>query len=108
MKRPPFKMVGSRGASLTRDGKHIVSGRASFVWEQFLLNRASGVPGEYKIRANHPNAPRGERPWHRLDWTPEEAEEMILAWSPPWSGPKKIARMHKLRAARQERGLPVG
>ena len=104
MKRPPFKMLPSRGAALRRDGKHVVSGRASFVWETYLLNRASGVPGEYEIR-------RGENgsPWHRLDWSIEDGEEALLLWGfLKAHRTQRVMRCQKRRRARAERGLPVG
>lgn len=107
MKRPPFKMLPSRQATLTCDGKHVVSGRASFVWENFLLRRISGVPGAYEISARNTKK-------HRLDWTPEEARLYVLETAAQHHrtirvlAARKIARALVTRAARQTRGLPVG
>lgn len=99
MKRPPFLMRASRGATLRRDGKFLVGGRASFVWETFLKSRAAGVPGDYEIRASD------RQPWHRLDWTIEEAEEMLATWG--MFGAKRVKQMQAFRARRVDRGLPV-
>lgn len=98
-KRPPFLMKPSRIAVLRCDGIFVISGRASFVWETFLLRRASGVPGLYEISG--PNA----GVWHKLDWTIEEATEMLRGWG--MFGVKRVSQMEKLRASRSERGLPV-
>lgn len=100
MKRPPFEMRASRYATLLRDGRFILGGRASFVWESFLQSRVAGVPGVYEIRSD-----RG-KPWHRLDWTIEEAEEALAAWGIFGAG--RVKRMKTMRAGRARRGLPVG
>ncbi len=100
MKRPPFKMLPSRnGAVLRRDGKFVKAGRASFVWETFLMSRAAGVPGVYEVRLN-------AGPWHRLTWTIEEAEERLAAESKMF-GKNKIDRCRRTRDARARRGLEV-
>jgi hypothetical protein len=101
MKRMPFKMIPSRSATLMRDGKFVVGGRASFVWECFLKNRAAGVSGNYIIRSDR------NHPWHRLDWTIEEAEIALMEWSKMF-GRKNVERARVTRKARAERGLPVG
>jgi hypothetical protein len=102
VKRPPFVMKPSRSAALTCDGKFVVAGRASFVWETFLHRRVSGVPGEYAIRADQ------GKPWHRLDWTMNEAEEALRDWYAKGVGRHRVPRMLKLRESRRQRGLPVG
>ena len=101
MTKPPFKLRGNRHAVLTRDGKFVISARSPFVWETYLLSRAGGVPGEYKIRADDLKV------WHTLDVTIEEAEEQLVAWSKMF-GRQKVARERKRRERRAERGLPVG
>lgn len=100
--RPPFQMRPSRQAVLTCDGRFIVAGRASFVWETFLMRRAAGVPGDYAIRAD---GPRRGRPWHRLDWTVEQAEDALSEWG--IFGPGRVAQMRQMRESRERRGLPV-
>lgn len=102
MKRPPFKMLPARGATLRCDGKFVVGGRASFAWETFLQRRIAGVPGRYEIRLTGPVGP-----WHKLDWTPEEAEEVYRAGLPKYRSGAVIARLHGTREARRRRGLPV-
>ena len=102
-KRPPFRMKPANHAVLTCDGKHVTSARATFVWEQFLMRRISGVPGEYKIR----DARKG-RPWHRLDWTPEQAEEMLAGEFGGMFKKRRVAQAKAIRARREQRGLPVG
>lgn len=99
--KPPFKMLPHRAAALVCDGKHVVSGRASFVWETFLMRRAAGVPGDYAIR-------RGERgaPLHDVDLSIEEAEAELEQWGRFAAG--RLRRARRTRAAREKRGLPVG
>lgn len=99
MPRPPFQMKASRHASLRCDGKFVVGGRASFVWETFLLRRCAGVPGAYEIRADR------DRPWHTLDWTIGDAEDALERWGR--FGYRHVARMRKLRQSRINRNLPV-
>jgi hypothetical protein len=93
-------MLPSRGAALTCDGKHVVSGRASFVWETFVLRRAAGVPGDYAIRRNAPGAP-----WHKISASIEEAEAVLR--SSRIFGKGKVERARKTRVGRERRGLPV-
>ena len=102
MKRPPFVMKPSRPAVLRCDGRFVVAGRASFVWETFLQRRVAGVPGEHEIRADQ------GKPWHRLDWTMDEAEEALTAWYGKSVGRHRVSRMLRLRESRRKRGLPVG
>jgi hypothetical protein len=99
MKNPPFKMLPSRNAVLRCDGKFVISGRASFAWETYLMRRAVGVPGVHEIRSS-------SGVWHRLDHTISEAEEMLGGWG--MFPERRIARARKLRASRIRRGLPVG
>lgn len=108
MKRTPFKMSTSRSATLRCDGKFIVSGRASFVWETFLMRRAAGVPGRHEIRAElgEPRSGLRSRPWHKLEWTMEEAEQGLADWFGPRSG-KYVARARRIRAGRGRQGLMV-
>jgi len=106
VKRPPFKMLPSRQASLSCDGKFVCGGRASYVWETFLMRRIAGVPGDYVISA------RGTKK-HRLDWTIEEAEaEMVNDRQPNHMrkvfSERRLQRGRQTRAARERRGLPVG
>jgi hypothetical protein len=103
MTRPPFQMRASRGAALRRDGKHIVSGRASYVWERFLYARVAGVPGDYEIRMAEPG---GSGPWHKLDWSIGQAEYALSEWGT--FGSRRVALMKRTRLARKNRGLPVG
>jgi hypothetical protein len=100
MRRPPFLMKTSRHAVLRCDGRFIVGGRASFVWETFLERRVAGVPGAHEIRRDG-----NENPWHRLDWTIEEATEALLHWGS--FGPRRVKRLEKSRASRAARGLEV-
>jgi hypothetical protein len=100
MKRSPFLMKASITAVLRCDGKFVVGGRASFVWETFLQRRVAGIPGLYEVTKG-----RGY-PWHRLDWTMDEAEEALLAWG--MFGKRRVKRMLTMRAGRARRGLPVG
>ncbi len=100
MKRPPFTMAASRHATLRCDGKCIVSSRASFVWETFLMRRAAGVPGLYEIRSDR------DKPWHRLDWTIDEGVEALGEWG--MFGKHRVVRTESTRQARLARGLPVG
>jgi hypothetical protein len=97
-KIPPFQMKPSRQASLKCDGKFVVAGRASFVWETFLMRRASGVPGGYEIR--------GPGPWHKVDLSIGQAEELLTTWG--FLGNRRVSRAQKIRAGRAKRGLPVG
>lgn len=99
--RMPFKMLPSRRASYRRDGKHIVSGRASFVWQNVLEARVAGIPGVHEVKAD-----TGTR-WHRIDLSIEEAEEAYLAWR-TLHREAAISRLRRTRAARERRGLPVG
>jgi hypothetical protein len=102
--KPPFTMKPSRSAVLRCDGKFVVSGRASFVWETFLLRRAAGVPGNYEIRRNS----RGHKdnpPWHALNFTMEEGELALLEWGS--FGPRRVTRMRKVRENRRRQGLEV-
>jgi hypothetical protein len=101
-KRPPFKMLPSRPATLTCDGRHVVSGRASFVFETFLMRRASGVPGDYLIRRSHG---REATPWHRLDWTMDEATDALATYG--FLGASRVRRAMQTRANREAQGLPV-
>lgn len=101
--RPPFVMKASRSAVLRCDGKFVVSGRASFVWETFLLRRAAGVPGVYEISRGRQGGVGA--PWHTLSWTIDDAETALSSWG--IFGPRRLARMRKLRASRTGRGLPV-
>lgn len=101
MPRPPFVMKPSRHAVLTCDGKFVIAGRASFVWETFLLRRAAGVPGRYLIRSGN------DKPWHLLECTVEEAEQELIAWMTMF-GKRRVKQMQKMRASRGQRGLPVG
>jgi hypothetical protein len=96
---PPFNMLPSRPAVLRCDGTFVVGGRASFVWETFLMRRASGVPGDYEIRAEQ------GRPWHRIVWTIEEAEADLGSWG--IFGRRRQARARRIRERRAQRGLPV-
>lgn len=104
MKKPPFKIKPSTRAVLMCDGKFVIGGRTSFVWETFLMRRAAGVPGEYAMRGGD----RGE-PFHRVAATIEEAEiELALCNGLPRHGARQVERMRETRAARERRGLPVG
>jgi hypothetical protein len=96
-KIPPFKMLASRQASLKCDGKFVVAGRASFVWETFLMRRASGVPGDYEIR--------GPGPWHEVGLSIEQAEALLEAWG--FLAHRRVARARRIREGRTKRGLPV-
>jgi hypothetical protein len=94
-------MLPSRQAALKCNGRFVTAGRASFVFETFLMRRAAGVPGVYEIA-------RGERgsPWHRLDWTMEEAEAALASgWK--LSGARRVRQAHTTREARRQQGLPV-
>lgn len=108
MKGAPFLIKGSRGAVLVcvRPGeevaRHVVSGRATFVWETFLMRRASGVPGEYRIRGARPGR---ETKWHLVNLTIEEAEAELLEWG--FLGPGRVKRAQQTREGRKRRGLPV-
>lgn len=99
--RHPFKMLPSRGAVLRCDGKFVIGGRASFVWETLVNRRAAGVPGVYEIRA------AGSTTWHRVDATIEEAEAEIESWHSMFTA-RRLARLRKTREGRKQRGLPVG
>ena len=101
---PPFRMSSSRGATLKRDGKFLVGGRASFCWETFLQSRVAGVPGKYEIALAVPQ--HRHTVWHTLEWTIEEAEYALAGWG--LFGPRRVARMRKMREGRERRGLPVG
>ena len=92
-------MKPSTSAVLRCDGTFVISGRASFVWETFLLRRVAAIPGAYEIRGP-------SKKWHKLDWTPEQATEMLLDWG--FTGKKRVASMKKLRERRAARNLPVG
>lgn len=99
--KTPFKMLPSRGAVLRCDGRFVISGRASFVFETYLLRRAAGVPGEYEIRA----ADKGV--WHKLAYTVEEADaELERVYVK--LGKARLALARKTRETRIRRGLPVG
>jgi hypothetical protein len=97
-------MLANRQASLTCNGKFIVAGRAHFVWETFLMRRIAGVPGVYEIGANGLKR-------HRLDWTIQEAEEVMLNIGTTRTGTffaaRKLARGRRTRAERERRGLEV-
>lgn len=101
MKRPPFQMKASRRATLKRDGKFVVGGRASFCWETFLMSRIAGVPGCYEIRLD-----RKDSPWHQLDWSMDEAEQFFRSVGGLASRTRPNAALIT-RANRQRRGLPV-
>ena len=90
----------SRRATLMRDGKFLVGGRASFVWADYIQARAAGIPGRYEIRSDTSTV------WHQLDWTIEEAEQALRLWG--MFGPKRLRQMRDLRGRREQRGLPVG
>jgi hypothetical protein len=90
-------MLPSRYAVLTRDGKGVTSGRASYVWLTYLENVASGVPGTYRIK----RAERGA-PWHRLDLSVEQAEQELL--SGRLGAAARVARCRR----RRERKVSVG
>lgn len=98
--RMPFKMLPSRYASLMRDGRFITGGRSSYVWEQFLRARSAGVPGEYVIV----NRDSGAK--HTVTATIEEAEEALREWIKV-NPIRTVERMRRVRAHREERGLPV-
>lgn len=99
MKRHPFKMTSSRSAVLICDGKFVIGGRASFVWETYLMRRAAGVPGNCKIRASD------KATWHEISHTVSEAEDELQTWGT--FGAKRVKQMRKMRESRIERGLPV-
>lgn len=99
MRRPPFKMLPSRRAVLRVDGKFVVGGRASFVWETYLMRRAAGVPGDHEIRLGQ----NGK--WHRLTWSIEEADEALGSWG--IFGSRRQERARRTRAERARRGLAV-
>lgn len=94
-------MRAARGAVLTCNGKFVVSGRASFVWETYLMRRVAGVPGDYAIRMHVPR----DAPWHRLSWTMEEAEEYLREWGT--FGSRRVRNALVTRAGRERRGLRV-
>lgn len=101
---PPFAMKASRRATLKRDGKFVVGGRASFAWETFLQSRVAGVPGKYEIALAVPHYKKTV--WHEIAWTIEEAEAALAEWGV--FGYRRVARMRKMREGRIRRGLPVG
>lgn len=103
--KAPFQMKPSAGAKLMCDGKLVISGRASFVWETYLLRRVAGVPGHYAIRLDN----RANAAWHVLNFRMREAEEALRSWSKlPGYAERRISMARKTREARGSRGLPVG
>lgn len=73
MKRPPFKLLGSRHAQSRRPGGRIIDGRSTFVWlHGVLIPLAIGYDGPIQIRRRSPDGP-----WHTITYTPDEALALI-------------------------------
>lgn len=88
-------MIPSKGA-ITRRGNLIRSGRASYVWQWYVLVPiACGVaPDGVEIRLER------SKTWHRITYTPDEAYDLIIAHYN--KGTRRTVESH-----RRKRGLPV-
>lgn len=94
MKRPPFKILPSRGGTYRRDGKFIVGGRLSFCWENLVLAIASGIKGVHEIR-------RENGKWYQIELTIEEAEQ-ALDPKGDFFGRRRVERARRFRSSRQK------
>mgnify|MGYP000049963651 CR=1 FL=1 len=94
MRKPPFKIVGYTHATYRRDGKFIVAGRTSFVWERLVMAIASGIGGVHEIR-------RREGPWHTITMSVEEAEAALNPKG-DFFGQRRVARARAFRARRAD------
>ena len=102
MKKPPFLMTSHQRAVLICDGRFVIAGKRSFVWETFLMRRTAGVPGVYAIRDGNNSSP-----WHQLNWSIEQAEADLGEFLGRWTQ-NRLAMAIRTREYRAARGLPVG
>lgn len=95
MLRPPFKILPSVSGQYRRDGKHVVGGRLSFVWENLVTAIACGIEGTHEIR-------RASGRWYKITMSVEEAEQ-ALDPNDDFFGKRRVARARKFRAKRESR-----
>lgn len=84
----PFKMLPHRHAQsrylsmdkrLGRERESLHSGRAHFIWMQYVLvPLACGVTEAVEIRENRG---RERGPWHTITYTPDEAYALLMEFS---------------------------
>lgn len=99
MKLPPFKVDGRTGSLrwLDAEGRpRGQSGRVGYLMRCFGQAVIAGVGRDFEIRL-------GDGPWHRIEATADEAREMFTGLG----GAAIVLRASRIRAAREERGLPV-
>lgn len=94
MKRPPFKILGSKSGSFRRNGKFVVGGRLSWAWENLVMSIACGFDAVHEIRRNN-------GPWYVIEMTVEEAEQTLNPCNDAF-GRRRVARARAFRNRKKE------